>query len=199
MMTVSSAILILLTHVGADKAAKPAPWNVDKAHSSVGFVVKHLGLSNVRGSFGEFDAKIMADPVTGKVTDVEATVQVKSVNTGIQKRDDHLKGDDFFSVEKFPIMKFKTKTVKVEGDHVVATADITLRDVTKTVTFTGEYLGTQKVNFGDGNQLRAGYSLKGEINRKDFGLLFAGVAEGVSVVSDKVIIELEMQISRKLS
>ena len=173
-------------------------WSVDKAHSEVSFKVRHLGLSNVRGHFNEFDATTMADAKTGKITSVEATAKTASVDTGMEKRDGHLQSDDFFNAAKYPTLKAKLTSIKWKGDNFTAQATLTLRDITKKVTFKGELIGTHKVNFGSGDQLRAGYQAETKINRKEFGLKFNSLAEGVSVVSDEVTIILDIQIYRSL-
>jgi len=182
----------LLLPAAPVKAADVA-WELDAGHSSVGFVVRHLGISKVRGKFATFNATIKASEKDGKIVSVQAEADVNSVDTGIKKRDDHLRAPDFFDAKKFPKMMLKTKRITWKGDDVIIVADLTIKGVTKTVEFKGEYLGSQKANFGT-PQLRAGYSLKGVINRQDFGLSFNAIAEGVSIVADKVIIELEIEM-----
>lgn len=174
-------------------------WKLDKGHSYIGFSVKHLGITNVRGEFKDFDAVIQADAVSGKVASLEATAKASSIDTGVAARDGHLQGDDFFDAATYPVLTVKSKSIQWNGGKVVAKADLTIRNVTKEVTFTGNLIGTQKVNFGDGDQLRAGYELTATINRKDFGLKFNSIAEGVSVVADEVKITLEIQTSRLLA
>lgn len=188
------AVCVLLPCV---VSAESLDWTLDKAHSTVAFSVTHLGLTKVRGSFADFDAVIKGD-AKGTITSVEATVKAASIDTGIAKRDDHLKNDDFFAVEKFPVITFKTVKVSTHKNHITADVDLTLHGVTERVVFKGEFHGTHKVNFGDGDQLRAGYTLKGVINRKDFGLSYNNIVESVSVISDQVHIEVDGALSRKL-
>ncbi len=195
----SIALFSLLFLAALDAQAAPAKWEIDKGHSYIGFSVKHLGITNVRGEFKDFDAVVHADPSTGKVTSLEATAKTSTVDTGIEGRDNHLKGDDFFNAAKYPTLEVKTKSVKWNGNEVTAKADLTIRNVTRSVTFTGTLVGTHKVNFGSGDQIRAGYELTATINRKDFGLKFSRMAEGVSVVADEVKIILEIQTSRMLA
>ena len=177
--------------------AADVSWELDATHSSVGFTVRHLGISKVNGRFGVFSAKVMADQRTGKLSSVEAEVDVNSIDTGVDKRDQHLKSPEFFDVEKFPKMTLKTKNISWKGNEITVIADLTIKGVTRAVEFKGEYLGSQKANFGV-PQLRAGYSLKGVINRQDFGLTFNTIAEGVAVVGDKVTIELDLEIVETL-
>jgi polyisoprenoid-binding protein YceI len=181
-----------------DAEAKSTQWNLDKAHTEIGFSVRHLGISNVKGKFREFDAKIEADGKTGKLTALEATAQAKTIDTGNSKRDDHLRSDDFFNAAKHPVLALKAKSFEWKGKEFTAMVDLTIRDVTKTVKFEGALIGTQKVNFGDGDQLRAGYEAHATINRQDFGLRFNALAEGVSVVGDSVKLEIQVEMSRKL-
>jgi polyisoprenoid-binding protein YceI len=191
-------VLLSLCWAAPAVGAAEGDWNIDPAHSSVGFTVRHLGITNVHGEFHEFTATVKADLATGKVSMVEASAKTASVDTGITQRDNHLKGDDFFSAEKFPNLKVKTKTIEWSGNTCSGSAELTIRDVTKIVPYTCELIGVQKVNFGDGLQLRAGYELKAKINRKDFGLKFNGVSEGVALVGDEVKIEIAAEIFRKL-
>lgn len=171
--------------------AEPVEWSFDKNHSSVGFIARHLGFAKVRGEFRDFDTKVKADSKTGKLTGLEATARAKSVDTGNEKRDAHLRSDDFFNAEKFPEVKLSLRNIKWKGDAFEAVVALTLRDVTRDVVFTGRQLGLQTVNFGQGPQQRTAYEASATVNRKEFGLKFNGVAEGVSVVADDVTIALE--------
>jgi polyisoprenoid-binding protein YceI len=178
---------------GADTA-----WTIDPAHSTIGFSVRHLGITNVHGTFHEFAANVRADPTSGRVTALDATAKAASVDTGIDKRDEHLRSDDFFNAAKYPTLAVKLKSLQWNGNQLTGVADLTIRDTTKSVPFSGELLGVQKVNFGTGNQLRAGYQLTAKINRQEFGLKFNGLAEGVKMVSDEVTILIEAEIFRPL-
>lgn len=189
---------LALTFSVSTARAENVAWTLDKAHSGVGFTVRHLGLTKVHGKFTDFDATATADAKTGKVATVEATARAASVSTGVDKRDEHLRTDDFFAADTNPEIKAVSRKITWKGHKVTADVDLTIRGVTKAVKFTGEQLGVQKVNFGDGDQLRTGYTLTAKINRKDFGLKFNAVMEGVAVVSDEVTIELDVQLSRLL-
>lgn len=172
---------------------KSVEWTLDAAHSHLGFTVRHL-VSKTSGQFKKYGAVIKADPKTAKLSSLEATVETASVDTGIEKRDGHLKSDDFFGSDKFPQMKLVTKSLKWNGNKFTAQADLTIRDVTKTVPFKGELLGVHAANFGQGEHQRAGYEATATINRKDFGLKFAGVNEGIALVGDEVTIDLTAEI-----
>lgn len=192
----AAGILLASSPLFAEESSS-VPWTLDKNHSHVGFSVRHLGISKVRGEFTDFSGTFMADPETGKLTHVDATVQVDSVDTGIEGRDNHLKAEDFFAADKFPQMRLVTKKIQWRGsDTFVATVDLTIRDQTHPVRFTGEFLGSHMVAFGNGpKHRRAGYSASARIDRKKFGLMFNSLAEGVSVVGDRVQIELEVELS----
>jgi polyisoprenoid-binding protein YceI len=191
------AALALLSAAPATLLAKDATdWQLDSSHSRIGFVVTHLGFARVRGQFTRYDAQVTADDATGKVSRVVATAEVASVNTGVARRDADLRSDNFFSAAKFPELKLETKTITWDGKKVTAVVALTLRDVTRDVTLTGEQLGAGKVDLGYGPQFRTGYTLGGKINRKDFGLTWSTVTEGLPIVGDEVTLELEVQIWR---
>ncbi|MFC1610254.1 YceI family protein [Myxococcota bacterium] len=190
-MTLPLAAFALEARAGTVK------WNLDKAHSEIGFSVRHLAITNVKGKLKDFDAEILADE-KGWLVSVAATVKTSSINTDNAKRDDHLRSDDFFNAAKYPHLSLKTRSIKWDGSEFEAVVDLTIRNVTKPVTFKGELIGTHNVNFGDGDQIRAGYQAQATINRHDFGLKFNRLAEGVAVVGDKVKITLEIEMSRKL-
>ncbi len=177
--------------------AAPVEWEVDPSHSRVGFWVKHLGITKVRGDFKQFEAKVMADAKTGKIEALDATVKTASVNTENERRDNHLRSDDFFNSDKFPDMKLKLKKITWNGNNFSAEVDLTIRGTTKPVSFTGEQAAVQKVNFGNGPRVQTAYSATAKINRKDYGLNWAKVVEAVPVVGDDVAIELEIEMGRK--
>ena len=180
----------------ASAHAQPVPWTLDPAHSHVGFTARHLGFSKVRGEFKKFAAPVLeADAKTGKITKLEAEAEAASVNTDSERRDADLRSDNFFAADKFPKVKLVLKSVKWAGKKLNAVVTLTIRDVTKDVKMTGALLGMQTVNFGHGPQLRAGYEASGKINRKEFGLKFSGLAEGVSIVGDEVDLDLEIEMS----
>jgi polyisoprenoid-binding protein YceI len=188
---VSLGVLLLCSSA----AAQPVPWSVDANHSRIGFNVKHLGFAKVHGDFKVFSAKLVADAKTAKITELEAEADAKSVDTGIEKRDAHLRSDDFFGADQYPKLKLVVKNVQWRGKSFTATGALTIRDVTKNVKFQGEMQGPQVVNLGQGPHMRAAYHASTKINRKDFNLKFAGVAEGVALVGDDVAIEFETEIS----
>lgn len=177
-------------------AAVASGWQLDVAHSEVGFGVRHLGISNVKGKFKDYSATIQGEAATGKLSAVQGTIQIASIDTGIAQRDEHLRAADFFDVAKFPQATIKTKKITFTGNTVTVVADLTIKGITKEVTFAGEYLGSQRANMGYGDQLRAGYTFTATIDRKAFGLTWGAMVEAVPVVSDQVKLNLEIQILR---
>ena len=156
---------------------------LDEAHTSVNFKIKHMQISNVLGKFSEFDAqKIDFDPQNKKLKSIEATINTASIDTGIKKRDDHLRTSEYFDVEKFPQIKFVSKTVR--GDSI--TGDLTLKGVTKEMIFEYKFGGMTKKD----DKMKIGFMLEGKISRKDFG-----VGESGAFLDDniKIIIEVEAQ------
>jgi polyisoprenoid-binding protein YceI len=182
----------LLLVAGAAQA-QSADWTLDPAHTHVGFTARHLGFAKVRGELRKFSATAQADAKSGKLTALSAVAEAASVDTGVPKRDGDLRTDDFFSAAQFPSLKLVLKSVKWKGAAFTAVVALTLRDVTKDVKFTGELLGVQTVDFGRGRQQHAAYEAHATINRKDFGLKFNGLAEGISIVADEVEIDLEAE------
>jgi polyisoprenoid-binding protein YceI len=167
-------------------------WAIDPVHSEVSFVVRHMMVSKVRGRFDKFDGTIVTaeNPLDSTVT---ATVDVSSINTGQEQRDAHIRSADFFEAEKHPTMTFTSTGVRAEGDHYLLDGDLTIRGVTKPVTFTLEVSGFGPDAYGG---TRAGFSATTEINRHDFGVSFNGPIPGVPggvAVSDKVTITLEAE------
>ena len=171
--------------------ANATPHTLDVSHTEVGFSVKHLMITNVKGEFRDFSADIDFDYKTKSFNKFDAVIVTKSIDTGIVKRDNHLRSDDFFLAEKYPRITFKMKSYEADGDEGVMVGDLTIRGTTKEVKLEVEDLGTIK-DF-EGNN-RVGFTLKGKINRIDYGLKwnkaleFGGVAVGEKV---KLIVEVE--------
>jgi polyisoprenoid-binding protein YceI len=188
--------IVLAAMLAAPAAA--ADWIVDKAHTTISFSVRHLMLSKVRGTFGDFDGKVIADHKTGRISHAEGVVRVKSIDTNNDKRDAHLLQDDFFNAFQFPLITLKTRSIQWDGNKLKAVADLTIRDITHPVTIEGEYLGMRIADFGDGPRAHAGYSLHTTVNRQDFGLKFAAMMDGAAVVGDEVTVEIDLEIVRAL-
>ncbi|MGD8860543.1 MAG: YceI family protein [Myxococcales bacterium] len=192
----------LLAAAFALLAAPPAlaqekPWSLDPNHSHIGFTARHLAFAKVRGEFTQFSAEVKADRETGRITELRAVAKAASVDTGNAKRDKHLRSPDFFDAKNHPEIRLKMETIRWKGNDFTATVALTMRGVTKKVKFEGELLGIRTVDFGNGPHRRAAYEARAEIDRHDFGLNFNGLAEGISIVGDKVEIDLEVELSTK--
>jgi len=162
-----------------------APYAVDSSHSNVGFKVKHLMISNVTGSFATFSGSY--DVENGVLRALEGRIETASVDTGIAKRDDHLRGADFFDAAHYPEITF-TMT-RFEGDRV--TGDLSLHGVTRSVTLDAEVSGSVKDPWGN---VRTSVALSGSINRSDFGLTWNKALEsGGMVVGDTIKLSVELE------
>ncbi len=164
-------------------------WAIDPTHSTIGFTVRHLMVSKVRGRFQDFSGSITVDE--SGVTAISADIDVASITTDNAQRDGHLKTADFFEVEKFPTATFRSTSVAPKGDGYVLTGDFTLHGVTKPVELTVEYNG---VNAGMGNGPVAGFEATTTINRRDFGISIDMPLEGGgAVVGDKITLNLDIE------
>lgn len=176
-----------LASILAAGALYAGTYNVDKSHSNIGFKVKHMMISNVTGKFDDFKGSFEYDEKTNQLISLTGTVEVKSVNTANEKRDNHLRESDFFAAEEFPLITFNLE--KVEDDK--AYGKLTMRGVTKDVVLNVETNGTIKDLWGN---TRAGLVLEGSVNRFDYGIKYNSVLEagGVAVGEKvKLIVELE--------
>ena len=166
-----------------------ATYKIDAAHSEITFKVKHLMITNVTGSFTQFDATMESEAADFSDAKISFEADVNSVSTNNEQRDGHLKGEDFFAAEKFPKLSFVSKSfTKKSDDAYTLTGDLTIRDVTKTVDLAVEFGGNMVDPWG---QAKAGFEISGKINRKEFGLGWGAVTEaGGVVVSDEVKLHL---------
>lgn len=170
-------------------------WNVDAAHSSVRFTVSHLVISEVEGSFKKFNGSISTSNPDFSGASIEFTVDVKSISTDNDMRDNHLKSPDFFDAEKFPEMTFKsTSFKKVSGNKYELVGDLTMHGVTKSVKFSVDYGGT--MNDGMGNT-KAGFKATAVIDRFNYGLKWSKATEtGGLVVGNEVTINLRLEFAK---
>lgn len=165
-------------------------WNMDPAHSSVAFVVRHMVFTKVRGTFQTWSGTLTLDDENLANSKVQVEIDVGSIDTREEKRDAHLRSADFFEVEKFPKMTFASKRVEGGPSTFQVVGDLTLHGVTKEVTLEVEREGLGKDPWGNE---RAGFSAKGQINRGDFGLKWNQALEtGGVLVSEKVEIQIEI-------
>ena len=176
----------------------PGVYQIDPLHSNVDFVARHLVASKVRGSFTDF-AGVITIGDTLEASTVEATVQAASVSTGNEMRDNHLRSADFLEQATHPTLTLKSTTITAKGgDNYEMVADLTIRGVTRPVTFELEYLGTGPSMQPGGTV--AGFEAKAEIDRRDFGVNFEGTLEnGSLVVGHKVVIQLSVEAASEQS
>lgn len=173
-------------------------WSIDPDHSSAQFKIRHLMVSNVRGEFGKLSGTIMIDDKEITNSKVRATIDVSSINTGVEKRDNHLKAD-FFDAVKYPTITFiSKKAIRTADEKFKIIGDITIHGITREVTLDVEG-PTPQVKDKRGN-VKMGASATTKISRKDFGLLWNEVLEtGGVVVGDEVLISLEIEMVKKQS
>jgi polyisoprenoid-binding protein YceI len=186
-----NTLVVAMLVVGVGMAQ--SSWTIDKAHSNIGFSVAHMVVSETTGNFKDFDAKVTstADDFAGATVDF--TAKTASVFTDNEKRDGHLKSDDFFNAEKFPELKF-TGTLTKDGTKYVLKGNLTIRDVTKPVTLEVAYGGRVKAFGGE----KAGFKIKGKVNRKEFGLKFDKALEGGGlIVGDEVELNVKVEINKQ--
>jgi polyisoprenoid-binding protein YceI len=167
-----------------------ATWNIDPIHSEVGFSVRHMMVSKVRGKFTNFSGQIVTadDPTQSSVT---AEIDLSSIDTGQDQRDAHIRSADFFEVETYPTMTYKSTGVRVVNGEYVLDGDLTLKGVTRSVPLRLELNGFGPDPYGG---VRAGFTATGEINRGDFNVSFnAPMANGGVVVGDKITLQLEIE------
>ena len=166
-------------------------WSIDNAHSEISFKVKHMMISTLTGHFEDFSASAKTNGDNFNNATFEFSTKTASINTKNKDRDAHLKSDDFFNSEKFPEMKFVSKSF--DGEHLVG--DLTIRDVTKEITLNADFNGVAVDPYG---QTKAGFEITGELNRKDFNLTWSAVTEaGSIVVSDKVKLVVDVQFIKQ--
>ncbi len=163
-------------------------WKVDPMHSFVNFSVKHLGISFVDGAFKKFDGSFSTSKSDLTDAKINFNVDVKSITTGVEMRDNHLKTDDFFNADKFPSMKFEsTSFKKLTGNIYVLTGKLTIRDVTKDVSFNVIYGGTAKDQQGN---TRTGFGATLNINRMDYNIKYDPTG---TAVANEVAIKLNLE------
>lgn len=173
-----------------------AKWTLDPTHSELSFKVRHMMITNVKGEFRKFDASIEANGQDFTKSSIDVTIDATSISTNEDKRDDHLKSADFFDVENYPTLSFHGKSFKkVDNDEYKLTGILTIKAVSKEVELDVEFGGINKDPWG--NQ-KAGFSLEGKINRKDFDLNWNTALEtGGVLVSEEVKISAEVQFVKQ--
>ncbi len=185
MRTLKSVIIFLSLFALSLAQNKETTWVVDKAHSKIGFAVTHLLISEVEGHFKDFDINVTSTRDDFENAKIEFTAKTASIFTDNEKRDEHLRSDDFFNSNKFPEMKFVSKSFKKVGKNKYKlTGDLTIRDVTKQITLDVVYNGTVKDPWGN---TKAGFNVSGQLNRFDYGLKWNALTELGGAVVDKIV------------
>jgi polyisoprenoid-binding protein YceI len=185
--------LLLLVVIGIGTQVRAEVWQFDKAHSHIGFSVRHMVISNVLGAFSDYTGTVNFDGKQVENGTVDITIQTASINTENERRDTDLKSPGFFDAAKFPTITFKsTKITKSAGDKFSMVGDFTMKGVTKEITLDCQFIGTIT---DPGGNARAGFSATTTINRQDFGVSWSNkLADGSLIVGNDVTIKLEIEL-----
>jgi polyisoprenoid-binding protein YceI len=176
------------------KDAESGTYTFDKAHSFIGFKVKHMGLIDVPGYFRDFTGTVNYDAADATRSTVEFSAKATSVDTGVAGRDNHLRSADFFEVEKFPEITFKSTKVAKHGNDLHITGDFTMKGVTKSITFEFDLTGFVKDQRGGA---KIGISADTKINRRDYGINYGtNMPNGTPTLSDIVEVDLEIEVNK---
>jgi polyisoprenoid-binding protein YceI len=168
-------------------------WNIDSAHSEIGFKIKHLMISTVKGKFTSFKGSIEAPEEDLTKAKISFTAQVTSINTGNEMRDKHLQSPDFFNTVEFPTLSFQSKSItKKSADDFKVTGEFTMHGITKEISFDAKFNGTSTDM--DKNRVM-GFEISGTLSRKEFGLTWnAPTEKGGVVVSDEVKLDINIEL-----
>ncbi len=188
------SIMILLLFIASAGYSQQEGWKLDKAHSSVTFSVRHMVISEVTGKFEDFEITLNSSKKDFTDAQLRASIKSASLNTDVPQRDTHLKSDDFFNVEKYPEITFTSSSVKkLDDSNYKITGNLTIRDVTKEVTFDATYNGTVAM----GKSLHAGWQATTTINRFDYKLMWNKTLEGGGlIVGENVKITLNLEFTK---
>lgn len=171
-------------------------WQIDTSHSSANFSIKHMMIAKVHGGFEKLSGTLQLDSADITKSSIQASIEAASINTREAQRDAHLKSADFFDVEKYPTLDFKSTKIDKDGDDLKVTGQLTIHGVSKEVVFQAEG-PTEEVKDPYGN-IKIGISATAKIKRKDFGLGWnAALEAGGVLVGDEVSLSLDVQFARK--
>jgi polyisoprenoid-binding protein YceI len=185
-----------LTLLPVAALAQTQAWEGDPVHTHIGFSVRHMMVSNVKGEFAKYSIKVQADPKDPTKSTVDVTIDVASINTGNAQRDGHLKSPDFFDAAKYPSITFKSKKiVKTGKDSFKVTGDLTIKGKTKEIALAVKnFVGPIKDPTGT---MRSGFEASAKIDRRDYGVSFNKALEGGGViVGNEVGISLEVELTQ---
>lgn len=192
--SLAAALVLSVLSTLAVTASAADQYTLDADHSSIEFSVKHMLVSNVKGTFDEFDATIMYDPDNIGSSSVEVAISVASVNTKNDKRDDHLRGSDFFDAENHPQITFKSKKIEKKGDGYVAVGTLTIRGTSKEIELPFTLNGPVTSPWG---QAVIGIEIEYELDRQDYGVKWSKTMDdGGLIVGDDVKIEINLEATK---
>lgn len=189
LFTMIAPALLMGSMAMAETKVPEGTYNLDAAHSKVGFEVTHLVVATVEGKFTEFEGKIKIDPKLEKST-LDVSIKTASINTDNKDRDEHLRSPDFFDAKKFEKLTFKSKKITGTPEALKISGDLTIHGVTKPVTLDAKYTGTVKDPWGND---RVAFRASTKINRKDYGLNWSKAVEVGPVVGDEVTLDLRVE------
>ena len=189
-LLVTAILLVVISN------AQTTNWDIDASHSNVRFAVSHMVVSEVEGTFTKFEGKLSTSKVDFSDAEVNFTIDVSSINTNDTDRDDHLKGEDFFNVEKNPTITFKSKKMEKVGENKYQlTGNFTMNGVTKEITMDAKYGGT--INDPWGNT-RAGFKITGSIDRTQWGLKYNSTMDtGGLMLGEEIEIVCKIELIKK--
>ncbi len=175
----------------SDLAQLTGDYNLDPAHSRIGFVARHAMVTKVRGAFNQFEGSFHVDGENPNASKAKVVIEAASIDTGNEQRDGHLRSNDFFDMETYPNITFESTAVEAVDDTTVrVTGDLTIKDVTKPVTVDFEYTGSATDPFGN---FRVGFEGSVSVNRKDWGVNWnAALEAGGVLVSEKITLEFDI-------
>jgi polyisoprenoid-binding protein YceI len=192
----SSVIFALFLLATVSGFAQTSNWNIDPAHSTAQFTVRHMGISNVTGNFTKVSGSVALDEKDITKSQVSASIDVNSVDTRVEMRDKDLRSPNFFDVEKYPTMEFKSKSIRKNGDKLQVVGDLTIHGTTREVTLDVDG-PTTEISDPWGNA-RRGLSATTTINRKEFGLVYNNLLKtGEAAVGDVVKIQIDVELVKK--
>lgn len=192
-LTLSALTLLTAGSAFAVAPAASGKYQIDPSHSKVGFEISHLVVSSVEGRFNTHKGELVVGDKPEKL-EVNSEIETASIDTGIADRDKHLRSPDFFDVEKFPKITFKSKKVTGSPEKLKIVGDLTIHGVTKEVTLDGKFKGAVKGMYGEE---RVAYEANTKIKRKDFGLNWGKLVEAGPVVGDEVTISLKVEATKQ--
>lgn len=187
---VVATVATMFTAAASGAHAQVSMWRIDPVHSEMTFRIRHF-ITPVRGAFVKWEGMITADPEDLSTGSVKVAVETKSIDTNDERRDTHLKSNDFFATDSFPSLTFASTKVELTGTKLTLWGDLTIRGTTKPVVLAGEFLGTTK---GMDGKERIGFDLSTKVNRLDYGVSWNRAAEGGgAVLSDDVTITISVE------